>query len=272
MSATGFSLIVPWFGGNPEPLLNTVNSVRGICSETVVVHQKLFDDDAEIAASIADNVVTVDWNECFKDGGYGLLPNIGASTASGPWMLLLGMGETWAESHGDTHKILAEANPKTMFKCHHIGDSHQWKRVWRPDSEVVWSGPLHEECSGGIDGPLLFRMADLPKKPLQDSFRNECLKWLKTTSYHNGYWTLLHHPEKRGATNEGWLKFVAGARESIEDFVETNKDLMEAAWEGDREAFYEGVRQRMDEGRKPEQVNHNPTGEPMSEGAIPAPA
>lgn len=266
------SLIVPWFGGNPEALLTTVNSVRGICDETVVVHQKLFDDDSEVAASIADKVATVDWNEVFKDGGYALLPNIGASVSKGPWALLLGVGETWAESHGNPHKILSEANPKTMFKCHHINDVHHWKRVFRPDAGCFFSGPLHEECIGGIDGPLLFRMQDTEKPPHESTFRNECLKWLKTTSYHNGYWTLLNHPEKLGGTNAGWLEFSRGARESIEDFVDTNKDLMEAAWDGDRDAFYEGVSRRMDEGRKPEQVNHNPTGQPMSEGALPAPA
>lgn len=265
------SLIVPWFGGSTDPLKSTIDSVRGICSEVVIVHQKLFDDDSDIASSLADKVATLDWNAVFCDEGYGLLPNAGAAIANGPWMMLLGTGETVAETFCDLRDRLSTSDQKTLFRCSHHGDPHRWKRLWRPSAGTYFSGPIHEEAIGGPEGDVLFRMQDLPKSPLQDSFRNECLKWLKTCSYHSGYYTLLHRPELRGGCNEGWLKFVAGARESIEEFVETNQDLMEAAWEGDRDSFYEGVSKRMDDGRKPDAVNHNPTGEPMSEGALPAP-
>jgi hypothetical protein len=272
MSTPLLSLIVPWWGGNPAPLKRTIDSVRGICDKIIVVHQPLFDDDREVAESLADKVVTTDWNEVAKETGFAALPNIGAASANGPWLLLLGTGETWAESHGNTQEILSKANPKTMFRTWHEGDVHFWKRVWHKDSGVHFSGPIHEELIGGDEGPLLFRMQDTAKEKHEVSFRNECLRWFKNIVYHSGYYTLLHRPELRGGCNEGWLNFVAGARESIEDFVDTNKDLMEAAWEGDRDAFYEGVNLRMNDGIRPEQVNHNPTGQPMSEGALPAPA
>jgi hypothetical protein len=266
------SLIVPWAGGNPEALRRTLDSGRGIVSETVVVHQKLFDDDTEIAQSMAGKVIVTDWNETFKEGGFALLPNAGASAAKGPWMILLGTGETIAEQYHPIKKTLEESKSNTIFLCDHHGDIHRWGRCWNPSGGTYWSGPIHEECGNGPLGKILFRMQDYAKEPHQETFRNECIKWWKNCSYHANYFELLHHPEKLGFCNEGWLKFVTGASESIEEFVESNKDLMEAGWDGDRQAFYEGVSRRMDEGLKPEQVNHNPTGQPMSEGALPAPA
>lgn len=266
------SCIVPWVGGNPEALKRTIDSVQGIADETVVVHQKLFDDDEDVAKGLASKVATLDWNAVFQDGGFGILPNSGASIASGPWMLLLGTGETVADQYMPMRETLAVADSKTIFKCDHIGDVHHWGRIWNPSGGVYWSGPIHEEAGNGNLGPLLFRMQDYAKQPHEEAFRNECIKWWKNCSYHANYFYLLNNTDKRGFTNEGWLQFVAGARESIEDFVDTNKDLMEAAWDGDREAFYAGVFNRMKDGRKPENVNHNPTGQPMSEGALPAPA
>jgi hypothetical protein len=266
------SLIIPWVGGNPEPLKRTIESCKGIVDEAVIVHQKMFDDDAEVAESLADKVCTTDWNEVFKDGGFSLLPNAGAATAKGPWMLLLGVGETIAEQYSPIRQTLENASNRVMFRCDHKGDIHAWQRIWNPSGGVYFCGPIHEDCGNGLGGPVIFRMQDYDKEPHGDSFRNECIKWWKNCSYHANYFFLLNNPDKRGFTDPGWLQFVQGARESIEDFVETNKDLMEAAWEGDRDGFYEGVSRRMDEGRKPEQVNHNPLGQPMSEGAIPAPA
>lgn len=269
--SVGLSLICPWFGGHPDALKTTIESVRGICDEIVVVHQKLFDDDSEIAASLADKVAVLDWNAVFQEGGYSVLPNAGAAAAKGPWMLLLGVGETVAEQYKPIRQVLNGANRKTIFRCDHHGDIHNWGRIWDPSSGSYWSGPIHEECGNGIHGPVIFRMQDTAKPVMLDTFRNECLKWMKAVSYNSNYWELIHHPEKLGFTNGGWLGFVQGARESIEDFIETNKDLAEAAWDGDRDAFYAGVSKRMDEGRCADAVNHNPTGEPMSEGALPAP-
>lgn len=266
------SLILPWVGGNPEALKRSIASVNGICSETVIVHQKLFDDDAEVAAELADKVCTLDWNAAFQEGGFAILPNAGAAVANGPWCLLLGVGETVAEVYRDIPTVLNGNDQKTIYRCNHHNDVHDWGRIWNKESGTYWCGPIHEECGGGIHGPVIFRMQDTPKEPHESSFRNECIKWWKNCAYHANYFFLMNNPDKRGFTNEGWLSFVAGARESIEDFVETNRDLMEAGWDGDRDAFYEGVSRRMDEGRKPDAVNHNPTGTPMSEGALPAPA
>lgn len=266
------STIIPWAGGSSEPLKRTIDSVRGISDEVVVVHQKMFDDDTEIAQSLADKVCVLDWNAVFQDGGFAVLPNAGAAAAKGPWMLLLGVGETISHQYSPLRETLQNASNRVIFRCDHEGDVHTWGRIWAPSGNTYWCGPIHEEAGGGLGGPVVFRMQDYAKKPHEDNFRNECIKWWKNCAYHANYFFLMNNPDKRGFTNEGWLSFVAGARESIEDFVETNKDLMEAAWDGDRDAFYEGVNRRMDEGRKPEQVNHNPTGQPMSEGALPAPA
>lgn len=265
------SLIVPWFGGNPAALERTIRSTRGICGQTIVVHQKLFDDDTEIAASLCDRLAITDWNEVFKEGGYGLLPNIGAAIASGPWMLLLGTGETIAEQHSPLIQTLASSSKRVIFRCDHHGDVHTWGRIWSPSGQTYWSGPIHEEAGNGLGGPVIFRMQDTEKEPHEDPFRNECMKWMKATSYAFQYHYLLQNPDKRGFTNEGWVNFVNGSRKSIEEKMETYRDFMDAARTGDRQAFYDAVKSRMDAEQKPNFVNHSPTGQPMSEGAMPAP-
>jgi hypothetical protein len=271
MSQPLLSLVVPWFGGNRAPLERTIASLAGITDEVVIVHQKLFDDDAEVAASLGNRVATVDWNELFKEGGYGLLPNIGAARASSRWMMLLGVGETVAEQYSPIRQTLENSSPRVIFRCDHRGDVHTWGRIWSPSGQTYWSGPIHEECGNGLGGPVIFRMQDTPKEPHADPFRNECMKWMKAVTYAVNYRYLLHHPEKRGFTNEGWINFVNGSSASIEKAMDDNKDLMEAGMSGDREAFYAGVRRRMEQEKKPNFVNHSPTGQPLSEGAMPAP-
>jgi hypothetical protein len=266
------TLIVPWFGGDPTPLARTIGSLKGIADEVVVVHQKLFDDDSEVAASLAHQVATVDWNELFKEGGYGLLPNIGAARASSRWMLLLGVGETVLEEYSPIRQTLENASNRVIFRCDHIGDQHTWGRLWSPSGGTYWGGPIHEECGNGLGGPVIFRMQDTPKEPHQDPFRNECMKWMKAVTYAVNYLYLLHNPEKRSFTNTGWIDFVNKSRDSIEKSVEDMQDLVAAGRSGDREAFYAGVRRRMEAEQKPTFVNHSPTGQPMSEGALPAPA
>lgn len=266
------STIIPWAGGSSEPLKRTIDSVRGISDEVVVVHQKMFDDDTEIAQSLADKVCVLDWNAVFQDGGFAVLPNAGAAAAKGPWMLFLGVGETVAQQYVPMRKTLESANPKTIFRCDHVGDIHTWGRLYRPDSGTHFGGPIHESCGNGVGGPVIFRMQDFEKERHPDIFRNECIKWWKTTSYNVNYAVLIDSPEKLSFTDPGWLSFVKGARESIEEFLDSNKDLVEAALDGDRDAFFNGVKSRMDEGRKPDVVNFNPTGQPMSEGALPSPA
>lgn len=265
------TLIVPWFGGNPAALERTIISTAGICDQTVIVHQKLFDDDAEVAASLSSRVATTDWNEVFKEGGYGLLPNIGASVARGPWMMLLGTGETVAEQYSHLLTVLQGSSTRVIFRCDHHGDVHTWGRLWAPSGGTYWSGPIHEEAGNGVGGPVLFRMQDTPKEPHADPFRNECMKWMKATSYAFQYHYLLQNPNKRGFTNEGWLNFVNNSRESIEEKMETYSDFMDAARTGNRQAFYDAVKRRMDEDKKPNFVNHSPTGQPLSEGAMQAP-
>jgi hypothetical protein len=272
MSTPLLSLIVPWVGGSSEPLKRTIESVKGIADEVVIVHQKLFDDDADVASSLADKVCTLDWNIVFQEGGFSTLPNAGAAVATGPWMLLLGVGETIAEQYSPIRQTLENASNRVMFRCNHHNDVHTWQRIWSPSGGVYFSGPIHEDCGNGLGGPVIFRMQDHDKQPHEETLRNECIKWWKNCSYHANYFFLLNNPDKRGFTDPGWNNFVNGARESIEDFIESNKDLMEAAWDGDRYAFEKGVSVRMNDGRRPEQVNHNPTGQPMSEGALPAPA
>lgn len=260
--------VIPWFGGHPDNLKLTIDSTRGICDETIVVHQKLFDEDVEVARSLSDKVECVDWNRA-SVAGYGDLPNHHGQSNS-DWMMLLGTGETIAEEIMPIRSTLAQA-PKWMIHLFsHHGDTNRWGRCWAPSSGVHWKAWIHEEAGpvrDGILGPVICRMQDYAKKPHEDEFHNECLKWYKNVSYNQCYLQLLNHQDQLWFCNKGWLGFVRGAAESITNFCTVNADLVEAAKLGNRQAFYDGVRRRMDAELKPTNVNLNPLGQPMTEGS-----
>ena len=49
-------------------MIRTRDSTLGIADEMVVIHQQLFDEDADLVQRIATKVATVDWNAVFKLG------------------------------------------------------------------------------------------------------------------------------------------------------------------------------------------------------------
>ncbi len=272
--------IVPWFGGHPDNLKRTVDSMRTVCDEVLVVHQTLFDSDTEIARGIADKVEVVDWNFVFGPEGYGGLPNKHGQSES-DWFLLFGVGETLAEEYTSIRTVLRNSPRNVIWKCNHRNNDGQfdpnlWGRIWCPGGGVRWGGLIHEEAGGGVaGGQVLFRMLDTPKTPHPDPFVNECLKWMKLTSYDANYWKLLQSIDPitedsslRSFTNKWWVGFVRGARESLEAKQEKWKDFMEAGLSGDREAFFAAVRHRMAGNEHPVGCNFAPLGEPMTEGAL----
>lgn len=266
--------IVPWFGGHPDNLKRTCDSLRQVCDEVLVVHQTLFDEDRDIARSIADKVEVVDWNFVFQDEGYGGLPNRHAQSKA-DWFLLLGVGETIAQEYDSIRKVLQDSSKGTVWRCDHHNDDNTWGRVFSPKGGVRWGGLIHEEAGGGNPGnKLLFRMQDTDKTPHADPFVNEALRWMKVTSYEHNYLRLLESIDPQTGnspllsyTNRGWLSFVLGSKEMRAENKEKWADLLIPAVAGDREAFLAAVRARMEKDQMAIGVNFLPTGGPMSEGA-----
>lgn len=273
MSQPLITAVIPWWGGHPAPLQRTIESVKGIADEALVVHQCLFDGDVEIARSLADKVEVLDWNAVFHLG-FGELANK-HSQASGKWMLLLGTGETIAEEYQQPiRERLKQADLRKTYRCNHRNDVNDWHRIWCPAGGVSYGGLIHESVVNHTPGPVIFRMQDTPKEPHQDEFHNQCLHWMKTCAYNHNYrrigqlsnWLDGHEvtfPELSG-TDRGWLTFVRGSREAIEAFCLEHDDLIAPALKGDREAFYGAVWARMAGNVLAKGVNFEPTGEKTS--------
>lgn len=266
--------VVPWFGGHPDNLRRTTDSLRQVCDEVLVVHQTLFDSDRDVARAIADKVEVVDWNFVFGPEGYGGLPNKHGQSSC-QWMLLLGVGETVAEQYKPIREVLRNSARNKVWRCNHVNDSNTWGRLWCPSGGVRWGGLIHEEAGGGVNGEyLLFRMQDTDKTPHPDPFVNDALRWLKSVSYGDAYHRLHQSIDPatddsplRSFTNRGWISFVKGSREVWAKNQVEWQDFLEAARSGNRDAFLAAVRRRMAADQKPVGCNFAATGKPMTQGA-----
>lgn len=259
------TLVIPAFSSGPN-IERTIKSCEPYCDETVIISTAIFPEDNDAFHALTPKVVELPWNFTFLHG-FGSMSNQGTALAKNKWMLLLGIAETVHREHRNMHAILKHSVPTMVFKCDHINDQHTWKRIWNKDGGAMWSGIIHEEITFGVDGGLLFEMRDTDKTSDPDPFRTEVFKYLKSCCYNWLYVQLRQHPERLGGTNAGWLNFVAGNKESNEAFCTAHGDLISAAIEGNRDAFLDGVRRRMDAGATAKGVNFNPQGQPMSAGA-----
>lgn len=230
----------------------TVDSVKGLCDDVVIVSTAPYLEDNEAFAKMG-NVVSLSWNFVFYHG-FGSLYNMGTPAAKNDWLMLLGTGETMAEANHDLRTYLVNASLHHVFECFHHNDRHQWKRIWNRNGGTMWSGLIHEEIVGGENRGLLFRMQDTEKTPEEDPVKNEAFRYIKTLSYHRMYHELLHHPEKLGGTNPGWVDFVHGSRAAIEQFMADHADLYAAVMNEDFFMFLDLVRQRMEAGKPVEYV------------------
>lgn len=251
------TLVVPTYGGVPN-VRRTVESAKGACNDVVIVSTAPHEEDNEAFAQMGQ-VVPLPWNFVFYHG-FGSLYNQGTPAAKNDWLVLLGTGETMQDVNAQLRSHLSAPDASRVFTCFHHNDPHQWKRIWNRTGGTMWSGLIHEEIVGGRDAGLLFRMQDTAKTPEDDPVKNEVFRYLKTLSYHRMYHELLHHPEKLGGTNPGWVDFVHGSRAAIERFMTDHADLYAAVMNEDFFAFRDLVRQRMNAGQKAEFVNFQPQG------------
>jgi hypothetical protein len=253
------SLIVPTFGGNVANIQRTIDSCKDICDDVVIISTAFFRDDQFPLHQLGHKVVDLPFNYVFKNG-FGEYHNQGTEHAKNDWLLLLGVGETFAEAHKDVHQALRDATCDKVFRCNHVNDQHTWKRIWNRKGGTKWGGLIHEEIGGGSDGGLLFRMQDTEKVPQPSHLENECLRWMKALLYNCMYRRLASNPHELSYTNEGWLKFVAGASESIHGFCEENRDMILSCMTGDYLGFIKQVENKIEAGRKANGCNFKPTG------------
>lgn len=247
------SLVIPCCGGSPENLIRTIESTRGWTTETLIINTSLFEEDSKWMNELG-KVIELPWNYVFLNG-FGEMHNAATEHAKNDWLLLLGVAETIAEPE----KAVMLGYSAYVYRCNHLNDPNTWKRIWNRKTSH-WSGIIHEEIINGMDGGVIFRMQDTPKVVIADDFKAECLRQMKALSYNAMYYKLLHKPQLLGGTNKGWLDFVLGARESIEDFVDKNKDLLIACNDGNKDLFFKLVEQRMRHGQPASGVNFNPQG------------
>lgn len=252
------TLVVPSYGGGPN-IERTIASVSGICDEIVIISTALWDVDKVHFRQIAHKVVDLPWNYVFLHG-FGSMMNMGTAAAKNDWLMLLGVAETFAEAHTDVSRALRTAHVNAVFRCNHVNDPHQWKRVWNRTGGTHWAGIIHEEIAGGVEGGLLFRMQDTDKTKRGDELQNEAMRFIKTLSYNHLYDVLLNHPERLGGTNAAWLKFVAGARESIVAFVDEHRNMLDACIAGDMDGFLKLVEGRMNQNKPADGVLFTPQG------------
>lgn len=263
------TLVIPSCGSHPENIQRTIDSCSDICNETIVISTAFFLEDQRLFKDIADKVIQLDWNSVMKRG-FGEMSNEATPHAKNDWLLLLGVAETFAEPYADIGHTLHIAPNNTIFRCDHHNDPNRWTRIWNRKGGSHWSGLIHECIIGGPYGEVLFRMQDTDKTPKSDPVKQEILKWIKACSYHIQYWRLLNDSSLLAGTDPGWLKFVNGSKEHIIEFRESHQDLIGPCLSGDMTAFLKAVDARMDKGEEAKGVNFEPTGEPMTEGAMPA--
>lgn len=260
------TLVIPSFGGGPN-IERTIHSCREVCDETIIISTALFPEDVAHFKKIADKVVELPWNFTFLHG-HGSLHNQATNQAKNDWLLLFGVAETLAQEYMPLNDVLRNSGNDLVFRCNHVDDHHTWKRIWNRSGGPMWSGIIHEEIAMGKEGQILFRMQDTEKVPDPDPFRTEVRKYVKSTSYHFLYEKLARHPEQLGATNAGWLDFVNGSIEAREVFLTEHADLLQAAIEGDKDAFLKGVETRLNARQAASGVNYAPQGQPQSEGQV----
>lgn len=257
------TLVIPTFGGHPENIERTINSVDGICDEVVIISTAFWLEDQRQISLLSPKVRQLDWNHTFITG-FGDMMNQGTHLAKNDWLMLLGVAETFAEPLRDVHEALRRAPSESVFRCNHVNDENTWGRVWNRRGGTAWGGVIHEEIGGGVNSGLLFRMQDTEKTPCEDPIKNEAMRFMKTCLYNYCYRRLLEHPDELSFTDRGWLKFVAGARESIYAFCEAHKEMLESFKSSSPIDFLRLVEDSVNRGNVAAGVNYAPQGEPKT--------
>jgi hypothetical protein len=259
------SLIIPAFSYGP-PLERTWETFKSVCDELVIISTAFWEKDRDAMRKLTDKVVILDWNYTMLNG-FGEMMNRGTGCAKNDWLMLFGVGETFHYSHvHDLKGTIVGSSPDLVLRVDHDNDPNRWTRIWNRKSGNQWSGIIHESITG-THGPVVMRMRDTPKESRGDKYEQETLRYLKLCLYHEQYRRLREDNSLLGATDPGWIQFVNGGKESNDEFMEKNRDMVQSVRSGDLEKFLTIVRREVDGDKVAIGVNFNPTGEPMSQGA-----
>ncbi len=268
------TLIIPAFSYGP-PLERTWETFKPLCDELVIISTAFWEEDREKMRALTDKVIQLDWNATMVQG-FGWMMNQGTAHAKNDGMMLFGVGETLEYSNVcDLPSVLEQhwrTNPKIIFRVDHRDDPNRWTRLWNRRGKTQWSGIIHEAISGGPHGDVVLRMLDTPKPPRDDIYEQETLRYLKTCLYNWQYRRLLDDNSLLGATDPGWLRDLRATEVHLNTVLSELEPLVTHLRTGDLPAFLDEVKRRVDAGKAATGVNYDPTGQPMSEGALPAPA
>ena len=253
------SLVIPCYSAGPN-IERTIKSCEDVCDDVVMISTAPYAEDVEALKELG-TVVELPFNFTFIHG-FGSMMNQGTTSTKNDWILLFGVAETLAQEIKPLRETLDKCSHlDSMFRVSHEGDINVWKRIWNRKSGSHWSGLIHEEIVGGTEREVLIRMQDTEKVPVDDPLKQEVFRYIKTLSYNAMYHRLIHHPEQLGGTDAGWIKFVNGARESIEAFCDEHKDMLNACLEGDFDELQRLVEKRMNAGKIADGVKFEPVGE-----------
>jgi len=198
--------------GNVLVLKQTLESFKGVVDEVVYGDMLLFDEDREILESYKDeykiNIQRLPFNYIFQMGFANLL-NYLISNAKNDLCLYTNTSEIISIDYG-INKIVTDNPDCNSFYFTNANERHRWHRL-NDRRYLKWSGVIHEECCKGVVKPYhksVYEMADV-EKDMGDSKKAYIFNSVKECVYFNNYLKLVDDPFGRGATNEGWIKFVS---------------------------------------------------------------
>lgn len=225
--------------GNVIALKKTLDSFRHVYDEIIYGDMLLFEEDREVLKEYAKEyplkIIRLPFNYIFHEGFSGLL-NFLISNANNDMAMYMNTSEVIDEDYGINEII--DANPDcNMFYFSHSIETHRWFRTF-DRRELQWSGFIHEEPRG-IEKPYhkpIFQMRD-EEKDMANTFKSKVLNDCKEINYFHNYLKLVDKPKERGATNEGWVKFVADQYEDMKLRLTNKGKRYEAFLHGDYKQY-----------------------------------
>lgn len=229
--------------GNVLVLKETLESFKSIVNEVVYGDMLLFPEDRDILYGYKKeyniNIQRLPFNYIFQMGFSNCL-NYLISNAKNDLCLYMNTSEVIDEDYGIND--IVDSNPEcNTFYFSHRQENHRWFRL--SDRRYIrWSGNIHEDSAGDIRPyhKPIFMMADKEKdldNPLKAKILNDC----KELSYFNNYLKLIDKPHEQGATNDGWIKFVADQYEDMKQRLLNKCKRYEAFKIGDLEMYMQDV-------------------------------
>lgn len=242
MNKTGISLLTMGVG-NVIVLKETLESFKGIVDEVVYGDMLLFDEDRDILESYKNeyniNIQRIPFNYIFHMGFDNLL-NLLAKNAKNDMVMYMNTSEVIDEDYGILDIINSNKDCNTFYFSHRQ-ESHRWFRTYNK-KQLHWSGVIHEEVVGEqrpYHKPI-FMMKDL-EKDMGNSLKAKVFNDCKELSYFNNYLKLIDYPKECGATNDGWVKFVADQYDDMKQRLLNKGKRYEAYLIGDLNMYLNDV-------------------------------